>query len=136
MNKMDDWIESRLMTAKINQGAVSTKGLIAEVRRKFNLKTSRQSTRNLREKIKTIRSRVNKKCARRKQTCERYARKLFVPNEMVQRWVENRLFPIQNPRMIERIMKVIEERDYFREALSHEQGGYTISIEKGSRLIK
>ena len=35
MNKMDDWIEARLMTAKKNQSAVSTKGLIAELRRKF-----------------------------------------------------------------------------------------------------
>jgi hypothetical protein len=33
-------------------------------------------------------------------------------------------------------MKVIEERDYFREALSKQQGGYTIPIEKGTRLIK
>ena len=119
MNRMDDWIEARLMNAKKNKNAVSTKDLIAEISIIFNLKTSRQSIRNLKEKIKTIRNRVNKKCARQKQTCERYARKLFVPNEMIQRWVENGLFPIQNPRKIERIMKVIEERDYFREALSN-----------------
>jgi len=136
MNRIDDWIESRLMNAKKNKSAVSTKDLIAEIVGIFNLNTSRQSIRRLKEKIKTIRNRVNKKCARRKQTCERCARKLFVPTEMIQRWMENGLFPIQNPRKIERIMKVIEERDYFREALSHGQGGYTIPIEKGSRLIK
>ena len=136
MNRMDDWIESRLMNAKKNKSAVSTKDLIAEIVGIFNLNTSRQSIRNLKEKIKTIRNRVNKKCARRKQTCERCARQLFVPTEMIQRWVENGLFPIQNPRKIERIMKVIEERDYFREALSKQQGGYTIPIEKGTRLIK
>ena len=136
MNRMDNWIESRLMNAKKNQSAVSTRDLIAEIIGIFNLKTSRQSIRNLKEKIKTIRNRVNKKCARRKQTCERYARKLFVPTEMIQRWVENGLFPIQNPRKIERIMKVIEERDYFREVLRHEQVDYTIPIEKGTRLIK
>jgi hypothetical protein len=49
---------------------------------------------------------------------------------MIQRWVENGLFPIQNPRKIERIMKVFEERDFFREALCHEQSGYTMPIEK------
>ena len=136
MNRMDNWIESRLMNAKKNKSAVSTRDLIAEIIGIFNLKTSRQSIRNLKEKIKTVRNRVNKKCARRKQTFERYARKLFVPTEMIQRWVENGLFPIQNPRKIERIMKVIEERDYFREALSKQQGGYTIPIEKGTRLIK
>ena len=136
MNRMDNWIESRLMNAKKNQSAVSTRDLIAEIIGIFNLKTSRQSIRNLKEKIKTIRNRVNKKFDRRTQTCERYARKLFVPTEMIQRWVENGLFPIQNPRKIERIMKVIEERDYFREALSKKQGGYIIPIEKGTRLIK
>ena len=136
MNRLDNWIESRLMNAKKNKSAVSTKYLIAEIVGIFNLNTSRQSIRNLKEKIKTIRNRVNKKFARREQTCERYARKLFVPNVMIQRWVENGLFPIQNPRKIERIMKVIEERDYFREALSKQQGGYTIPIEKGTRLIK
>jgi hypothetical protein len=136
MNRIDDWIESRLMNAKKNKSAVSTKDLIAEISINFNLKTSRQSIRNLKEKIKTIRNRVNKKYTRQKQTCERYARKLFVPNEMIQRWVENGLFPIQNPRKIERIMKVIEERDYFREALSKKQGGYMIPIEKGTLLIK
>ena len=136
MNRMDDWIETRLINAKKNKNAVSTKDLIAEIVGIFNLNTSRQSIRRLKEKIKTIRSRVNKKCARQEQTCERYARKLFVPNEMIQRWIENGLFPVQNPRMIERIIKVIEERDYFREALSKQQGGYTIPIEKGSRLIK
>jgi hypothetical protein len=136
MNRMDDWIEARLMNAKKNKSAVSTKDVIAEISGIFNLKTSRQSIRRLKEKIKTVRNRVNKKCARQKQTCERYARKLFVPNEMIQRWVENGLFPIQNPRKIERIMTVIEERDYFREALSNKQGGYIIPIEKGSRLIK
>ena len=136
MNRLDNWIESRLMNAKKNKSAVSTKDLIAEIVGIFNLNTSRQSIRNLKEKIKTIRNRVNKKCARRKQTFERCAWKLFVPTEMIQRWVENGLFPIQNPRKIERIMKVIEERDYFREALSKQQGGYTIPIEKGTRLIK
>ena len=136
MNRMDNWIESRLMNAKKNKSAVSTKDLIAEIVGIFNLNTSRQSIRRLKEKIKTIRNRVNKKCARQKQTCERYARKLFVPNELIQRWVENGLFSIQNPRMIERIMKVIEERDYFREVLSHQEGGFTIPIEKGTRLIK
>ncbi len=136
MNRMDDWIESRLMNAKKNKSAVSTKDLIAEISITFNLKTSRQSIRNLKEKIKTVRNRVNKKYARQKQTCERYARKLFVPNVMIQRWVENGLFPIQNPRKIERIMKVIEERDYFREVLSDQEGGFTIPIEKGTRLIK
>ena len=136
MNRLDNWIESRLMNAKKNKSAVSTKDLIAEIVGIFNLNTSRQSIRNLKEKIKTIRNRVNKKCARRKQTCERCARQLFVPTEMIQRWVENGLFPIQNPRKIERIMKVIEERDYFREALRHQEGGYTIPIEKGTRLIK
>jgi hypothetical protein len=55
---------------------------------------------------------------------------------MIERWIENSLFPIQNPKMIERIIKVIEERDYFREALSKKQGGYIIPIEKGTRLIK
>ncbi len=136
MNRMDNWIESRLMNAKKNKSAVSTKDLIAEIIGIFNLKTNRQSIRNLKEKIKTIRNRVNKKFARRKQTFERYARKLFVPTEMIQRWVENGLFPIQNPRKIERIMKVIEERDYFREVLSHQEGGFTIPIKKGTRLIK
>ena len=136
MNRLDNWIESRLMNAKKNNSAVSTKDLIAEIVGIFNLNTSRQSIRNLKEKIKTIRNRVNKKCARRKQTCERCARQLFVPTEMIQRWVENGLFPIQHPRKIERIMKVIEERDYFREALRHQLGGYTIPIEKGTRLIK
>ena len=136
MNRMDNWIESRLMNAKKNQSAVSTRDLIAEIIGIFNLKTSRQSIRNLKEKIKTIRNRVNKKFGRRTQTCERYARKLFVPTEMIQRWVENGLFPIQNPRKIERIMKVIEERDYFREVLSHQEGGFIIPIEKGTRLIK
>jgi hypothetical protein len=61
---------------------------------------------------------------------------LFVPNEMIERWIENSLFSIQNPKMIERIIKVIEERDYFREALTKQKGGYTIPIEKGTRLIK
>ena len=136
MNRMDNWIESRLMNAKKNKSAVSTRDLIAEIIGIFNLKTSRQSIRNLKEKIKTVRNRVNKKCARQKQTFERCSRQLFVPPEMIQRWVENGLFPIQNPRKIERIMKVIEERDYFREALRHEPGGYTIPIEKGTRLIK
>ena len=136
MNRMDNWIESRLMNAKKNKSAVSTRDLIAEIIGIFNFKTNRQSIRNLKEKIKTIRNRVNKKFARRKQTFERYARKLFVPTEMIQRWVENGLFPIQNPRKIERIMKVIEERDYFREVLSHQEGGFTIPIEKGTRLIK
>ena len=136
MNRVDDWIESRLMNAKKNKSAVSTKDLIAEIVGIFNLNTSRQSIRNLKEKIKTIRNRVNKKCARQKQTFERCSRQLFVPPEMIQRWVENGLFPIQNPRKIERIMKVIEERDYFREALRHQEGGYTIPIEKGTRLIK
>ena len=136
MNRMDNWIESRLMNAKKNQSAVSTRDLIAEIIGIFNLKTSRQSIRNLKEKIKTIRNRVNKKFVRRTQTCERYSRKLFVPTEMIQRCVENGLFPIQNPRKIERIMKVIEERDYFREVLSGQEGGFTIPIEKGTRLIK
>ncbi|MGD9245224.1 MAG: hypothetical protein PVH36_09850 [Desulfobacterales bacterium] len=136
MNRMDNWIEARLMNAKKNKSAVSTKDLIAEISIIFNLKTSRQSIRNLKIKIKTIRNRVNRRCARRKQTCERYARKLFVPNEMIQRWIENSMFPIQNPKMIERIIKVIEERDYFREALSKQHGGYIIPIEKGTRLIK
>ena len=136
MNRMDNWIESRLMNAKKNKSAVSTRDLIAEIIGIFNLKTSRQSIRNLKEKIKTIRNRVNKKFARRTQTCERYARKLFVPTEMIQRWVENGLFPIQNLRKIERIMKVIEERDYFREVLSDQEGSFTIPIEKGTRLIK
>ena len=94
MNRLDNWIESRLMNAKKNKSAVSTKDLIAEIIGIFNLKTSRQSIRNLKEKIKTIRNRVNKKCARRKQTCERCARQLFVPPEMIQRWVENGLFRI------------------------------------------
>ena len=62
MNRMDNWIESRLMNAKKNKSAVSTKDLIAEIIGIFNLKTSRQSIRNLKEKIKTIRNRVNKKC--------------------------------------------------------------------------
>ena len=136
MNRMDNWIESRLMNVKKNQSAVSTKDLIAEIIGIFNLKTNRQSIRNLKEKIKTVRNRVNKKFGRRKQTFERYARKLFVPTEMIQRWVENGLFPIQNPRKIERIMKVIEERDYFREVLNDQEGGFTIPIEKGTRLIK
>jgi len=136
MNRMDNWIESRLMNAKKNKSAVSTRDLIAEIIGIFNLKTSRQSIRNLKEKIKTIRNRVNKKFVRRTQTCERYARKLFVPTEMIQRWVENGLFPIQNPRKIERIIKVIEERDYFREVLRDQEGGFTIPIEKGTRLIK
>ena len=136
MNRMDDWIETRLMNAKKNQSAVSTKDLIAEIIGIFNLKISRQSIRNLKEKIKTVRNRVNKKFGRRKQTFERYARKLFVPTEMIQRWVENGLFPIQNPRKIERIMKVIEERDYFREVLSDQEDDFTIPIEKGTRLIK
>jgi transcriptional regulator of heat shock response len=136
MNRMDNWIESRLMNAKKNKSAVSTKDLIAEIIGIFNLKISRQSIRNLKEKIKTVRNPVNKKFGRRKQTFERYARKLFVPTEMIQRWVENGLFPIQNPRKIERIMKVIEERDYFREVLSYQEGGFTIPIEKGTRLIQ
>ena len=67
---------------------------------------------------------------------ELYTPRLFVPTEMVQRWVENGLFPIQNPRKIERIMKVIEERDYFREVLSYQKDDFTIPIEKGTRLIK
>jgi hypothetical protein len=136
MNRMDNWIEARLMNAKKSKRAVSTKDLIAEISITFNLKTSRQSIRNLKIKIKTIRNRVNRRYGRHKQTCERYARKLFVPNDMIQRWFENGLFPIQNPRMIERIMKVIEERDYFREVLNKQQGGYIIPIEKGTRLIK
>jgi hypothetical protein len=136
MNRIDDWIEARLMNAKRNKSAVSTKDLIAEIGLIFKLNTSPRSIRNLREKVKTIRNRVNKKFARQKQSFERYARKLFVPNVMIQRWVENGLFPIQNPRKIERIMKVIEERDYFREVLSDQEGGFTIPIEKGTRLIK
>jgi hypothetical protein len=136
MNRMDDWIESRLMNAKKNQSAGSTKDLIAEIILIFNLKTSPQSIRNLQEKIKTIRNRVNKKCTRWERTYERYARKLFVPIEMIQRWVENGLIPIQNPQEIEKLMRIIEERDYLREALRHEQVDYTIPIEKGSRLIK
>ena len=136
MNRIDDWIESRLMNAKKNKSAVSTRDLIAEIIGIFNLKTSRQSIRNLKEKIKTVRNRVNKNFGRRKQTFERCARQLFVPTEMIQRWVENGLFPIQNPRKIERIIKVIEERDYFREVLNDQEGGFTIPIEKGTRLIK
>ena len=54
MNRIDDWIESRLMNAKKNKSAVSTKDLIAEISIIFNLKTSRQSIRNLKIKIKTI----------------------------------------------------------------------------------
>ena len=135
MNRIDNWIESRLMNAKKNQRTVSTKDLIAEIGLTFKLNTSPHSIRNLQEKIKTIRNRVNKKCANRKQTYERYARKLFVPNEMIQRWVENGLFPIQNPQEIERLTRIIEERDYFREALRHEKEDYTIPIDKGTLLI-
>jgi hypothetical protein len=47
MNRIDDWIESRLMNAKKNKSAVSTKDLIAEIIGIFNLKISRQSIRNL-----------------------------------------------------------------------------------------
>ena len=71
MNRMDDWIEARLMNAKRNKSAVSTKDLIAEIGLIFKLNTSPRSIRNLREKIKTIRNRVNKKCARQKQTCRK-----------------------------------------------------------------
>jgi uncharacterized protein (DUF488 family) len=87
MNKIYNWIEARLMNAKKNQRTVSTKDLIAEIGLIFKLNSSPHSIRNLQEKIKTIRNRVNKKCANRKQTYERYARKLFVPNEMIQRRV-------------------------------------------------
>ena len=31
MNRMDNWIEARLMNAKKNKNAVSTKDLIAEI---------------------------------------------------------------------------------------------------------
>ena len=42
MNRMDNWIEARLMNAKKSKSAVSTKDLIVEISITFNLKTSRQ----------------------------------------------------------------------------------------------
>lgn len=111
--KMEQWIETRLWNQKIDNDSITIKQIISELTNLFGISLTEGSQAQLESEIEKIRSRIYKRHKRWLHRRTEWAKRLGVPERMIQRWFRAGWIDPRNPETINILAGMIFERDYY-----------------------
>ncbi len=111
--KMERWIESRLWNLKIENQPIHLKRVASELVSEFGITLSSGEEKNLEGAIDQIRYRVYKRYERRQSRKTELARKLGLPEKMIERWFRAGWIVPGNQKSEALAIGIIFERDYY-----------------------
>ena len=112
-SKMEQWIETRLWNQKIDNDSITIKQIISELTNLYGIRLTPGSRTRLESEIEKIRSRIYKRHKRWLYRRAEWAKRLGMPERMIQRWFRAGWIDPRKPETVKALEGMIFERDYY-----------------------